>query len=76
MSKAAASRHWMEATAAKITELRERDLRFGRMLKPIRVHRMHDVHLVAELRERLAQAVDVHRVAARGGDPRTEFARP
>ena len=36
MSKSAASRHWMEATAAKITELRERDLRkmvfFGLML--------------------------------------------
>ena len=27
MSKSAASRHWIEATAAKITELRERDLR-------------------------------------------------
>ena len=36
MSKSAASRHWIEATAAKITELRERDLRkmvfFGLML--------------------------------------------
>ncbi|MFA6445573.1 MAG: transposase, partial [Sterolibacterium sp.] len=36
MSKSAASRHWIEATAAKITELRERDLQglvfFGLML--------------------------------------------
>lgn len=36
MSKSAASRHWMAATAAKITELRDRDLRkmvfFGLML--------------------------------------------
>jgi transposase-like protein len=36
MSKSAASRHWVEATAAKISELRERDLRemvfFGLML--------------------------------------------
>lgn len=36
MSKTAASRHWIEATAAKIAELRERDLRaapfFGLML--------------------------------------------
>lgn len=36
MSKSAASRHWIEATAAKIAELRERDLRqtafFGLML--------------------------------------------
>ena len=36
MSKSAASRYWIEATAAKITELRERDLRkmvfFGLML--------------------------------------------
>lgn len=36
MSKSAASRHWIEATAAKITALRERDLRkmvfFGLML--------------------------------------------
>jgi transposase-like protein len=36
ISKSAASRHWIEATAAKITELRERDLRkmvfFGLML--------------------------------------------
>jgi len=36
MSKSAASRHWIEATGAKITELRERDLRkmifFGLML--------------------------------------------
>jgi putative transposase len=36
MSKSAASRHWIKATAAKITEVRERDLRkmafFGLML--------------------------------------------
>jgi transposase-like protein len=36
MSKSAASRHWIEATAAKVAELRERDLRgtefFGLML--------------------------------------------
>ena len=36
MSKSAASRHWIAATAAKVTELRERDLRgtefFGLML--------------------------------------------
>jgi hypothetical protein len=27
MSKSAASRHWIEATAAKVAELRERELR-------------------------------------------------
>jgi putative transposase len=41
MSKTAASRHWIEATAAKITELRERDLSktacFGLMLDGVGV---------------------------------------
>jgi putative transposase len=32
MSKSAASRHWIEATAAKISELRERDLRGTKFL--------------------------------------------
>jgi putative transposase len=43
MSKTAASRHWIEATAAKIGELRERDLRatpfFGLMLDGVVVGR-------------------------------------
>ena len=43
MSKSAASRHWIEATAAKITELRERDLRkmtfFGLMLDGVALGR-------------------------------------
>jgi putative transposase len=43
MSKTAASRHWIEATAAKITELRERDLRgtacFGLMLDGVALGR-------------------------------------
>jgi putative transposase len=43
MSKSAASRHWIEATAAKITELRERDLRemtfFGLMLDGVSLGR-------------------------------------
>lgn len=43
VSKSAASRHWIQATAAKITELRERDLRttpfFGLMLDGVVVGR-------------------------------------
>ena len=43
MSKSAASRHWIEATAAKITELRERDLKkmtfFGLMLDGVALGR-------------------------------------
>lgn len=43
MSKSAASRHWVEATAAKISEVRERDLRttpfFGLMLDGVVVGR-------------------------------------